>query len=318
METESNDLTGIIPESEAGSRLDQSLARMFPDFSRSRLKRWVENGQVTVDGKVPRPRDKVLGGETVQLRPTPEVRATSVPQAIELDVVYEDDSIIVVNKPAGLVVHPGAGNPDRTLENALLHHDGALAALPRAGLVHRLDKLTSGLLVVARTEAAYTALVAAMQERRIKRHYEAVCTGVMTGGGTVDAPLARHPVDRKRMAVRDGGRHAVTHYRVRTRYRGHTHVDVQLETGRTHQIRVHMAHIRYPLVGDPVYGGRLMLPKGASAALTEELRRFRRQALHAARLGLEHPVSGSSMDFEAPLPDDFQNLLAVLAADAPA
>ncbi|MEM9057553.1 MAG: RluA family pseudouridine synthase, partial [Pseudomonadota bacterium] len=202
------------------------------------------------------------------------------------------------------------------LENALLHRDPALAALPRAGLVHRLDKLTSGLLVVARTEAAYTALVAAMQARDIRREYEAICTGVMTGGGTVDAPLGRHPVDRTRIAVRDGGRRAVTHYRVRTRFAGHTHVDVRLETGRTHQIRVHMAHIRYPLVGDPVYGGRLSVPKGASDALIDTLRGFRRQALHAARLGFAHPECGEPLQFEAPPPADFTALLAALAAHA--
>jgi len=226
--------------------------------------------------------------------------------------------VLVVNKPAGLVVHPGAGNPDRTLQNALLALDPGLAALPRAGIVHRLDKDTSGLLIVARTLPAHTALVRMLGERDIHREYEAICRGVMTAGGTVDAPIDRHPQERVKMAVREGGRESVTHYRVIKRFRAHTHVRVQLETGRTHQIRVHLAHAGYPIVGDRVYGGRLTLPKGASEALRTALREFPRQALHAARLQLDHPVTGRPLECLAPLPDDMRQLLAVLAADAAA
>jgi 23S rRNA pseudouridine1911/1915/1917 synthase len=237
------------------------------------------------------------------------------PEALPLAIVYEDAAILVVNKPAGLVVHPGAGNRAGTLQNALLHHAPELVQLPRAGLVHRLDKQTSGLLVVARTLEAHTRLVAALQAREFAREYAAVVSGVMTGGGTVDAPLGRHATDRLRMSVREGGREAVTHYRVLKRFRAHTHISVQLETGRTHQIRVHMAHIRYPLVGDPVYGRRVALPPAASPLLKQTLQDFHRQALHARRLGLKHPLSGESMHWEAPLPQDMQDLLAALADD---
>jgi 23S rRNA pseudouridine1911/1915/1917 synthase len=232
--------------------------------------------------------------------------------------VHEDRHLLVIDKPAGLVVHPGAGNPDRTLQNALLAFDPALSALPRAGIVHRLDKDTSGLLVVARTLPAHTALVRMLAEREVHREYEAICRGVMTSGGTVDAPIARHPTDRVRMAVREGGRESVTHYRVIRRYAGHTHVRVQLETGRTHQIRVHLAHAGFPIVGDRVYGGRLTLPKGASEALRQALREFPRQALHAARLQFDHPVTGRPLECTSPLPADMRALLAALATLGPA
>jgi 23S rRNA pseudouridine1911/1915/1917 synthase len=222
----------------------------------------------------------------------------------------------VINKPAGLVVHPGAGNAAGTLQNALLHFDPKLAQLPRGGIVHRLDKDTTGLLVVARTLESHTALVRALEAREIEREYEAVCMGVMTGGGSVDAPIGRHSMDRLRQAIREDGREAVTHYRVLHRYRGHTHVRLQLETGRTHQIRVHMAHIRYPLVGDRVYGGRLLLPKGASPELIEVLRAFKRQALHAARLAFAHPATSKPVEVTAPIPDDMQSLLDALTKDA--
>jgi 23S rRNA pseudouridine1911/1915/1917 synthase len=312
------ELEAEIPLEMAGQRLDQALAALFPDYSRSRLQGWIRAGQVTVDGRVLRPRDKVDGGEQVRLAATLEDESRDVPEDIALDLIYEDEDILVLNKPAGLVVHPGAGNPAGTLVNALLHHRPALRVLPRAGIVHRLDKDTSGVMVVAGTPTAHASLVRQLEERSVKREYEAVCVGVMTGGGTVDAPIGRHPVDRVRMAVREGGREAVTHYRVVERFRGHTHVRCRLETGRTHQIRVHMAHVRYPLVGDPVYGGRLVMPPGASPALSEALRGFRRQALHAARLELLHPGHGEKVHFEAPVAEDLAALLAVLRADAKA
>jgi len=305
-----------IPAERAGQRLDQALAELLPDYSRSRLKGWIESGEIRVDGLVRRPRDKVSGGESVAVAATLPEEARAQPQAIPLALVHQDRDLFVVDKPAGLVVHPGAGNPDQTLQNALLALDPGLAALPRAGIVHRLDKDTSGLLVVARTLPAHTRLVRMLEEREVHREYEAVCRGVMTAGGTVDAPIDRHPTDRVRMAVRQGGRESVTHYRVIKRFRAHTHVRVQLETGRTHQIRVHLAHAGYPIVGDRVYGGRLLLPKGASAELVAALRAFPRQALHAARLEFAHPLTGKAVECRAPLPADMKELLAVLARDA--
>jgi 23S rRNA pseudouridine1911/1915/1917 synthase len=305
-----------VPMAMAGQRLDQALAALFPDYSRSRLQGWIRAGQVLVDGRPLRPRDKVDGGEIVVLAAMLEDETAAGAEPIRLSVLHEDEEIMVLDKPAGLVVHPGAGNPDGTLLNALLHHRPELRVLPRAGLVHRLDKDTTGVMVVACTPGAHAALVRQMEERSVKREYEAVCVGVMTGGGTVDAPIGRHPVDRVRMAIREGGREAVTHYRVTARFRGHTQVRCTLETGRTHQIRVHLASVRYPIVGDPVYGGRLALPKGASAPLIEALRGFKRQALHAARLELEHPGSGELVHFEAPIPADLAELLEVLRQDA--
>ncbi|MDJ0939834.1 MAG: 23S rRNA pseudouridine(1911/1915/1917) synthase RluD [Woeseiaceae bacterium] len=308
--------TKTIPEELAGKRLDQALAQMFPDYSRSRLTAWLKDGAVLVDGRSPKPRERVDGGESVELRAVAEPVTASAPEAIDLDIVYEDDALLVIDKPAGLVVHPGAGNPTGTLMNGLLHHAPGLEVLPRAGIIHRIDKETTGLLLVAKTLPAHTALVRALAEREISRRYLAVCHGVLTGGATIDAPIGRHPVDRTRMAIVDGGRRAVTHFTVVERFRAHTLVDVKLETGRTHQIRVHFAHRRQPLVGDPVYGGRLALPKGATEPLIAALRQFKRQALHAARLGFEHPASGERVDLEAPLPADLEALLEVLREDA--
>ncbi len=299
-------------------RLDQALAQMFPDFSRARLQQWVRAGAVRVDDRLLKPRDAVRGGEQVVIRARLEDEPACTPEPIALDVVHEDEWLLVINKPAGLVVHPAAGNWAGTLQNALLHRLPELAAVPRAGIVHRLDKDTSGLLVVARTLSAHKALVEQLQARTLKREYLAVVQGVMTAGGSVDAPIGRHPNDRKRMAVVASGKEAVSHYRVLERFAHHTLIRVRLETGRTHQIRVHMAHLRYPLLGDPVYGGRLRLPAGASPALTEALRGFRRQALHAQVLGLLHPGSGSFREWEAPLPADMAQLLQVLADDAAA
>lgn len=308
------DLT--IPEQPEGQRLDQVLASLLTDYSRSRLKSWIESGSVLVDGARRRPRDKVFGGEVVRINAQLAQETETRAQPIPLRLAYQDSQLFVIDKPAGLVVHPGAGNPDQTLQNGLLSLDPGLAGIPRAGIVHRLDKDTSGLLLVARTLPAHTALVRMLGERQIHREYQAVCRGVLTAGGTVSAPLDRHPVDRLRMAVREDGREAVTHYRVIRRFRGHTHVRVVLETGRTHQIRVHMAHLGYPLVGDKVYGGRLALPKGAGEDLKLALRRFPRQALHAARLSLTHPISGEPLEVTSELPQDMQELLASLERDS--
>ena len=307
-----------IPEALAGERLDRALARMFPEYSRSRLKEWLLQGYVTVDNESPRPRDPVHGGEQVVLKPPGTDVVSSEPEPIELEIAYEDDDLLVVNKPPGLVVHPGAGNPRGTLMNGLLAYDAGLRQLPRAGIVHRLDKETSGLLLVGRNIEAHTALVRALAEREIERRYIAVCSGVLTGGGKIDAPIARHPVDRVRMAVVDNGKPAVTHYRVLERFRGHTLVDVRLETGRTHQIRVHFAYRRHPLLGDPVYGGRMALPRGAGPALETMLREFSRQALHAAHLQFAQPKTGAHIDVSAELPADLRELLTVLREDAAA
>lgn len=299
-----------IPRDLAGQRLDRALARMFPEYSRSRLQEWIKGGFVTLDGREIRPKDTVAGGERIVLRPQATEGVVSKPEPISLDVVFEDSELLIVNKPAGLVVHPGAGNLRGTLMNGLLHRAPELSELPRAGIVHRLDKQTSGLLLVAKTLQSHTALVRLMGERAISRHYKAVCIGVLTGGGTIDAPIGRHPVDRLKMSVREGGKPAVTHYRVLQRFAAHTYISVQLESGRTHQIRVHLAHRRHPLVGDQVYGGRLAIPPGAGPHLQEVLRNFRRQALHAARL--EFVYMGTLMKFEAPLPADFTELLEAL------
>jgi 23S rRNA pseudouridine1911/1915/1917 synthase len=306
-----------VPLTAAGRRFDQALAEMFPDYSRSRLSGWIKSGAVTLDGVQAPPRQLLRGGEQVLLQVELENEVTSTPEAIALDIVYEDEHLLVLNKPAGLVVHPGAGNPAGTLLNALLHHDPKLAELPRAGIVHRLDKETSGLMVVARTLPAYTALVDLLSRHEVERQYEAVVLGTMVAGGTVDAPIGRSMGDRLRQAVRDeeDGKRAVTHYRLRERFRAHSLLQCQLETGRTHQIRVHMAHINHPLLGDPMYGGGLKLPKGASPELIAELRGFRRQALHAERLSFVHPISGEALSFSAERPADQEQLIVALRAD---
>jgi 23S rRNA pseudouridine1911/1915/1917 synthase len=307
----------LIPEGQAGRRLDQVLAELLPDYSRSRIKQWILDGHVRLDGQVPEPRTRVTGGEAVDVRAVAAADDTTRAEAMALAVVYADDDILVIDKPAGLVVHPGAGNAAGTLVNGLLGFDPALAALPRSGLVHRLDKDTSGLLLVARSLRAHTQLVRALEARQITREYRAVCVGPMTAGGSVDAAIGRHQVQRTKMAVTARGNRAVTHYRVLARFPHHTWIAVRLETGRTHQIRVHMAHLRHPLVGDPAYG-RLVIPAGAPAALADALRAFRRQALHAHRLLFAHPVSGAEMAFTAALPGDFRALLAALAGGMPA
>jgi 23S rRNA pseudouridine1911/1915/1917 synthase len=305
-----------LPDELQGLRLDQALARALPQYSRARLQGWIEAGAIQVDGRRPRAKDKVVGGERVQIEARLEVDVEVAPEVMPLEIVFKDRSLFVINKPPGMVVHPGAGNARHTLQNALLALDPKLAVVPRAGLVHRLDKDTSGLLVVARTPEVHTTLVAALAEREIERHYIALCSGVLTGGGTIDEPIGRHRSQRIKMAVRSDGRPSVTHYRLMKRFRAHTLLHVQLESGRTHQIRVHLAHIGYPVVGDPVYGGRRRFPAGASPALVAELAGFKRQALHAARLKLAHPVTGEEVELEAPLPADMAHLVAVLEADA--
>lgn len=309
-----------MPLSLAGKRFDQALAEMFPDFSRSRLTEWIKSGDALLDGQPSRPRAPVRGGETVALNVRTEVETTALAEDIPFEIVFQDADVLVVNKPAGLVVHPGAGNPRGTLVNALLHFDPRMNELPRAGIVHRLDKDTSGLMVVARSLRSHSALVEQLSEREVHRQYVAVVVGPMIAGGTVNAPIGRHATDRVRQAVvKEGqGREAITHYRVRERFRAHTVLECRLETGRTHQIRVHMAHAKHPLIGDPLYGGSFKLPKAATPELVEMLRSFKRQALHAEKLAFVHPVSGETISTEAPIPADMQALIATLRADTAA
>ena len=305
-----------VPPELQGRRLDQAATALFGEFSRARLQHWIGSGDLRVDGVARRSRDRVAGGEWLSLDTHLEPAGDWAEQEVPLPLVYEDSELLVLDKPAGLVVHPGAGNRDGTLLNGLLRHCPELRALPRAGIVHRLDKDTTGLLVVAKTLRAHTDLVAQLRSRSVARDYDALVRGRIIAGGTVDAPMGRHPRARTRMAVVAGGRTAVTHYRVARRLPHHTLLRVSLDTGRTHQIRVHMAHLGHPVVGDPVYGGRLQLPADLTAAGAAALRAFRRQALHAARLSLRHPATGAAMTWEAPLPADFAALLAALGADA--
>ena len=299
-----------------GLRLDQVLADLFPEYSRSKLKTWIQDGCVAVNGEVITiPRHKMQMDELVTVQAEMDVQVTSEAQDIALNIVYEDEHILVINKPADLVVHPGAGNPSGTVLNALLNHVPNIDKVPRAGIVHRLDKDTTGLMVVAKTVPAQTHLVDQLQRREMSREYEAVALGTMVAGGIVDAPIGRHATKRTHMAVREMGKPAVTHYRVIEKFRAYTHLRLKLETGRTHQIRVHMAHIKHPLLGDQVYGGRPRLPKGASDDFIAALRGFQRQALHAAQLSLFHPETEEWMTWKAPLPQDMQDLLKAVKQD---
>lgn len=316
--TEQVQLSATVPDGLIGKRLDQAVADLFPDYSRSRLQNWIKDGSLTVDGKSWRIRDKVFGGEEIVIDAQLDVIDSFVPREMPLDIIFEDEHIMIINKPAGLVVHPAAGHWDDTLLNGLLHYNPDMAQVPRAGIVHRLDMDTTGLMVVAKTIQAQTDLVAQLQERTMGREYEAIVNNVMTGGGTVDEPLGRHSRNRQMMAVVGLGKEAVTHYRVLDKFRTHTHIRLKLETGRTHQIRVHMAYINYPLIGDQMYGGRFRLPKGISPELQQNLRDFKRQALHAKRLELFHPATGELMSWEVDLPEDIQTLLANLKDDTQA
>ncbi|OCG22123.1 23S rRNA pseudouridine(1911/1915/1917) synthase RluD [Gilliamella sp. App4-10] len=309
-------LSTEIAQTQLGMRLDQALSALFPDYSRSRIKDWIVNNKVTVNNAIiNKPKERVLGGEKITINAEIEEETYHQPEDIKLDIVYEDDDILVINKPRDLVVHPGAGNPDGTVLNALLHYYPDIARVPRAGIVHRLDKDTTGLMVVAKTVNAQTHLVESLQQREITREYEAVVMGIITAGGMVDQPITRHPTKRTHMAVFPTGKPAVTHYRVMEKYRLHTRLRLRLETGRTHQIRVHMAHIAHPLVGDPLYGGRPRPPKGASESFIQTLRNFDRQALHATMLRLFHPITGDQMEWYAPIPQDMQKLIQALQED---
>jgi 23S rRNA pseudouridine1911/1915/1917 synthase len=302
----------VLAPCPGGQRLDQALAAALPQYSRSRLAAWVKAGAVTVGGAPARSRDAVFGGEPVEVRAAAQPETDVQPEEIPLKIALRDRHFFVIDKPAGLVVHPGAGNRSHTLQNALLALDPKLAGVPRAGIVHRIDKDTSGLLVVARTIEAHKVLVEALRDHEVQREYVALCVGAMTGGGTVDRPIGRHRTDRLKMTVRADGREATTHYRLVERFARHSLLRVTLETGRTHQIRVHLAHIGHPLVGDPLYGGRRQITSGASPAQLALLKSFNRQALHAAKLVFAHPATGRQVAVESRLPADFSKLLAGL------
>ncbi|RBW63857.1 23S rRNA pseudouridine(1911/1915/1917) synthase RluD [Vibrionales bacterium C3R12] len=310
-------LTDTVKDSQLGQRLDQAVAELFSDFSRSRVKEWILDSKIQVDGVViTKPRIRVMGGEEIIVHAELEDEERWEAQDIALDIVYEDDDILVINKPRGLVVHPGAGTPDGTVLNALLFHYPQIAEVPRAGIVHRLDKDTTGLMVVAKTVPAQTRLVRALQKRRITREYEAIAIGKMTAGGMIEKPIGRHTTKRVLMAVNEMGKPAVTHYRVAEHFREHTRIRLRLETGRTHQIRVHMSYLQYPLLGDIAYGGRARIPKDASQELTDMIRGFDRQALHAVMLKFEHPVTDETVEFHAPVPDDMIEMAEALRVDA--
>ena len=308
-------LEARVPIQCHGMRLDQVAAELFPEYSRNRLATWIKEGRLTVDGRTVKPRDKATASAQLTLLVADEPVIDWQPQSLPLEVIFEDEHILVVNKPAGVVVHPAAGHADGTLVNALLAHAPELGALPRGGIVHRLDKETSGIMFVARSSLAHKSLVAQLSGRTVSRTYCAVCTGALTGGGKIDAPIDRHPTARTKMAVVADGKPAVTHFRIAHRFKHYTQLQVNLETGRTHQIRVHMAHRKWPLIGDPVYGGRQRVPAGASDLLMSTLRSFPRQALHAQALEFEHPASGDWMEFETELPDDLVNLLEILDSE---
>ncbi len=305
----------VIPPEHQHQRLDAALAKLMPDYSRTQIQEWIEAGMILVDGKQAKTKLKVSGGETVTVAATLKEQPAWEAEQISLNIVYEDDDLLVINKPQGLVVHPGAGNQRSTLLNALLYHAPALKDLPRAGILHRLDKDTSGLLVIAKNSAALKDLSHQLKQRTIGREYQTIVMGRMISGGTIETRIGRNPLNRKRMAVVDEGRPSITHYRVAEKYRAHTRLKVKLETGRTHQIRVHMAHIRHPVVGDKTYGGRLQLAKGMSQELITALRTFPRQALHAFALEFKHPTTKETMRFETELADDMQELIRILKED---
>lgn len=305
-------IVSIVPPEMAQQRLDQVVASLCPQYSRSQLQKWIKSGQVLVDNKPLKPKERLTGGEQIIIHAIQEVQTRSEAEAIPLDIVYEDEAILVLNKPADLVVHPGAGNWTGTLVNGLLHYDPELEYLPRAGIVHRLDKDTTGLMVVAKTLEAHSALVEQLQARDVSREYLALVQRPVIAGGTIEGNIGRHPLERLKMAVLEGGKEAITHYRVEERFRHHTLLRVALETGRTHQIRVHLTTHQMPIVGDQLYGGRPRVPAGISETLREALRSFPRQALHATRLGLVHPLTAEELAWEVPVPEDMAAILTLL------
>ncbi len=306
------ELQTTVPEELAGKRLDQALSKLYPEHSRSRIQSWIKSGDVRVNNSNFKQRDQVNFGDVIEINTELNSIEKYQAEAIDLNIIHEDDAIIIINKPAGLVVHPGAGNPNHTLLNALLNFDDSLDTIPRAGIIHRLDKETTGIMVVARTLEAHTFLVDKLQKREVKREYQAIVCGQLIAGGSIENRMGRHPVHRVKMAVTNSGKTATTHYRVIKKFRHYTHLDVQLETGRTHQIRVHMSHIKHPIVGDPVYGNNNSIRKGVNTSLRDIIKNFKRQALHAYSLELPHPASGNRVKFNAQLPSDINSLIKAL------
>lgn len=308
--------TIIVPETQANQRVDHALATLMPEYSRTLIKEWIISGLVLINGNIIKAKTKVKNGDVISV----EIKLKSYPQweaqNIPISIVHEDEAVIVINKPVGMIVHPGAGNADHTLLNALLHHAPELQALPRAGLLHRLDKNTSGLLVIAKTASSLKHLSHQLKKRVLLREYQAVVNGTFISGGTIDAPIGRHPLQRKRMAVIETGKPAITHYRIAEKYRTHTRLTMRLDTGRTHQIRVHMAYIHHPIVGDETYGGRIQISKHMLPELIQYLREFKRQALHAFALGFTHPLTHVFIRFEVDLPHDMQKLIHLLKIDS--
>jgi len=298
-----------VDEKLAEVRIDKAISSVLKEFSRMNIKQWINSGNILVNQEKVEPKTKLIIGQIVSVEPIFKDRKETVSEAMDLSIVFEDDHMIIINKPHGLVVHPGTGNMEGTLQNGLLHHHPALSKLPRAGLIHRLDKNTSGLLIIAKTNQSYNALVSDLQERLITREYRAICLGVMTSGGTVDANLSRDPNNRIRFKIMNQGKRAVTHYRVLKKFKNHTFLGLRLETGRTHQIRAHLSHIQYPLIGDPLYGGRFFTPKGAKEDLILKLKNFKRQALHACLLSFNHPIEKRKVKFESTLPTDMESIL---------
>ncbi len=308
-------LSATVTDTLAGSRLDQIAAQLFPDYSRSRLQTWIKEGSLLVNKQALRSRDRLDEGDLLEINAVMPTNERWAAEELPVEIVFEDEDLVIINKAAGVVVHPAAGNREGTLLNGLLSKIPQLEELPRAGIIHRLDKDTTGLLIVAKNLIAHTRLVAMLQARDISREYQAVVQGVFTGGGRIEQPLGRHPINRKKRAIVREGKEAITHYKIAKRFRCHTLLDVKLETGRTHQIRVHMAFIKSPIVGDQLYGGRLQMPRACHANLALQLQQFKRQALHARRLAFLHPISDEPLEFIAELPDDMMGLLAALAED---
>lgn len=306
----------VIPDEMSGMRLDQALANILPEYSRSILQNWIRDDRIKINNRSMRPRDHVHGGEQVEIWAETVPQTLDSPENIPLDIIFEDEHIIIINKPAGLVVHPGAGNPQHTLVNALLHHDQKFTQIPRAGIVHRLDKQTTGLMIIARTLQSHTYLVNQLRARNIQRQYIALVNGILITGGSIEQPIGRHPRHRTKMTVVHNGRPAKTHYRINRKYKHHTQLQISLETGRTHQVRVHMEWLGHAIISDPVYRSQRVLSKGMSPGLANIIKAFPRQALHACVLKFSHPQSHEILEWQQPVPADMSELINALETDA--
>ena len=305
----------VVDDDNNNQRLDKVVAILLPDFSRMTIKNWINSGNVLLDKHAAEPKTKVYKGQKIQVFPIIENRQETLAENIDFGIAHEDEDILIVDKPSGLVVHPGHGNHTGTLQNGLLYYLPSLKYLPRGGLIHRLDKDTSGLLVIAKTSRSYKQMVSALQNRKILREYRAICVGAMSSGGKVDAKISRDTKNRIKFAISKNGKHALTHFRILKKFEQHTYIGLRLDTGRTHQIRVHMSHIKYPLLGDPLYGKRLIVPQRASKTLQSKLQQFKRQALHANKISLSHPISHEELTIKSKIPEDILSILVALSND---